>query len=116
MSRPPKPVNMTEDEIIASNPGREWRRMTFRGQTVLISTDVDGKEKWLVWKGRHHVSGPMPLSGGILDAAKSNLRASQPGREFATVGDDDYAKALRISGFHVGRGDDGKPRLLTCSV
>lgn len=111
-----KQINLTEGDIKAANPGLSWRRMVFKGGRVLISTDAAGQEKWIVWMGAHHVSGPMPLSAESLDSARSNLRASQPGKEFATAGEDDYAKALRIAGFHVVRGDDGKPRLMTIAA
>jgi hypothetical protein len=94
---------MTIDDFIAANPHVEWHtKRRIGGQSGVVGTDATGTTVWAIVLGNHHVSSTAPLVPKNARAAVHNLICIQPGKEFATVGDDQLARRLRTYGVPLG--------------
>jgi hypothetical protein len=101
---------VTRDDIIAAHPGVAYQDATVNGRPALLFTAADGAETMVIWRGDLHVAIAGPRTPAIVEAALSTLDLGQPGIEFATVGDDEFAAAMRLIGIGVVRTADNHAR------
>jgi hypothetical protein len=106
---------LTASAIIEANPEYSLTPRKIGHHNGLVGTDQSGREVWLIYKGDFFVMADGPWDDIRRASAERNLDAIQPGREFATIGDDNHAKAMRKLGLLVERDSDGLPSVSSFS-
>ena len=70
---------MTADDIIAANSRYDFKTVQIGRHDGLSYVDEEGKEMWVIWRGRNHVSAPAPWDVAGLKAAEYMLSAMNGG-------------------------------------
>jgi hypothetical protein len=103
---------ITRESIIAANPHLTYRDARIGRRNGLIGLDAAGAETWIVWEGDFMVCAAGPWDEPTIAAVVYNLEGAQPGKRFATAGEDQLASRLAKSGIKTRRDPDGRMRLV----